>query len=349
MTDELRSSPPEDAKATWWTGVTPGTTYWRCQIPARHLPGQCLRLSKTDIIEHEDRYEFPWQRGVAIWQFVGSITRGAVAATMQHQGIPILMEVDDNYLVHTAKYGVESSWVENMATDGEDWNSVQAHRKYVEWFDGIICSTPWLADQYRDFNPNVFVCPNSVDPDDWPEPTKPDDGILRIGWAASSSHALDAPLVKRALQWASQQDDVQVIVYGDRFFRGFEYTHIPWTDTLEDYRASLGILDVGICPLRDTPWSRGKSDIKAMEYAMAGAMPIVSPVAAYGPWFYNDRRCLTADTRDDWLAALRFCVQNRDEVKRLAAAAKAYVLAERTIQDNIYRWEEALECVTAST
>ena len=347
MSDELRTSPPEDARATWWTGVTPGTTYWRCQIPARHLPGQCLRLTKPDIIEHEDHYEFPWQRGVAIWQFVGSITRGTVAATMQHQGTPILMEVDDNYLVHPEKHGVSSSWIEFMSTDGEDWNSVQAHRKYTEWFDGVICSTHWLADQYRKINPNVFVCPNSVDPADWPEPEKPDDGILRIGFAGSTSHRMDANLIQRALKWASEQDNVEVVVMGDKFFRGFEYTHLPWTDDLEAYRRSLSILDVGLCPLRDTEWSRAKSDIKAMEYAMAGAMSIVSPTEPYRPWW---SRTMVAGGKRDWEAAVRWCVQNRDEVKQRAAAAKDYVLAERTIQKNIHRWEEALECVShAST
>jgi hypothetical protein len=347
VSEELRSSPPEDVRATWWTGVTPGTTYWRCQVPARHLPGQCLRLSKHDIIENDDEtYTFPWQKGVAIWQFVGSITRGTVAATMQHQGTPILMEVDDNYLVHTSHYGVESAWAEFMATDGEDWNSIQAHRRYTTWFDGVIVSTPWLAEQYRKFNPNVFICPNSVEPDDWPEPEKPDDGILRIGWAGSSSHRQDAPLVRRALKWASEQDGVEVVILGDRFFKGFEYTHIPWTDTLEDYRKSLQVLDVGLCPLRDNAWSRGKSDVKALEYAMVDALPIVSPTEPYRPWW---SRTMVAGGKKDWEAAVRWCVANRDEVKQRAAAAKQYVLAERTIKDSIHLWEEALSCVTAST
>lgn len=331
---------PDEARATWWPGVTAGTRYWRCSVPAKHLPGLVLSLTPGTVTEPEPgRYEFPLQRGPAIFQFLGNATRATVAAEMQEQGIRVLMEVDDNYLVHPSHYGVHSSWREFMEA-GDDQNTIQAHCRYATWVDGIVVSTPWLAHAYSQFNRNVYVCPNSVDPDDWPEPEKPGDGVLRIGWAASSSHAVDAHLVRRALSWASRQPDVEVVILGDRFFDGFRYTHVPWTDTLAEYRKSLQVLDIGLCPLVNTQWSRAKSDVKALEYAMAGAMSIVSRVEPYKPWL--DQPCLTAASAKDFEQQVRWCVKNRDEVKRIAAEAKDYVMRERTIQKHIAAWEEAL-------
>ena len=79
--------------------------------------------------------------------------------------------------------------------------------------DGIIVSTPHLQRAYSRFN-EVYLCPNSVDPDDWSEPEKIDDGVLRIGYAYSSSHWYDLEYIFDALEYASRQKNVEVIMMG---------------------------------------------------------------------------------------------------------------------------------------
>lgn len=337
-----------EAKATWWAQASPGTTYWRCEVPARRLPGQVLQLQVKDIQRNGNDYVYPRQEGAAIWQFPGNTGRALMMAGMQQAGIPVFVEVDDNYLIpldaqETTQWGIK------IDRYNLDKVSREAHRRIIPWTDGVIVATEELARHYRKANPNTFVCPNSIEVDDWPEPEKPDDGVLRIGYAASASHRWDIRLLEDAFHWASRQDGVEVVLFGlapkTGYWAGINPTVVPWTDTLADYRRSLQILDVGCCPLRETAWSRCKSDLKAMEYAMAGAMSIVSRVEPYQPWF--DKPCLIAEREKDWKKLVQWCVSNRDEVKQLAREAKDYVLKERTIEQNLWHWEEALECVPA--
>jgi hypothetical protein len=330
--------------ATFWRQATEGSSYWRCEIPARHLPGRVNKLIPADIEETKDGLRFPHQAGqTAIWQFSGSATRGILMAEMQEQGYRVLMEVDDNYL-EAAPY--MPAWQIDFARGGNtedgDLSSIAAHTRIAGWCDGVIVSTPFLAERYARVNDQVYVCPNSVDPDDWPDPLPREDDVLRIGWAASHSHFVDAPLARRALKWAVKQPNVKVYLIGYQpQWRG-PFLRVPWTDNLADYCKQLINLklDVGLCPLLPGVWADAKSDVKALEYAMAGAMPVMSMVEPYRPWF-DKSFCLLAKNPKGWENALRWCVLHRDEVRAMAAEARLHVLAERTIRDSIGAWREA--------
>lgn len=328
--------------ATWWRMKSPGGAYWRCSVPAKHLPGRVNRLLFSDLKEVDGEPTLVNQAGgCAIWQFAGNATRGILMANQQEQGVRVLLEVDDNYLVPAP---FMQDWQQAFAVGGDtpdgDKASLAAHRQIAGWVDGIICSTDHLARVYRNVNPNVYVCPNSVDPGDWPEPAERGD-VFRIGWAASHSHHVDAPLVRRSMEWAVRQPGVEVYLLGYQpDWRG-PFKRIPWTDTLEDYRATLAglALDVGICPLKPTVWANAKSDVKALEYGICGALPVCSTVEPYRAW---KGPALWAESARDWEWALRYAVQHRDEVREKAAQAREFVLGNRTIRQSIGAWRDAV-------
>lgn len=327
--------------ATWWRQASPGCYYWRNKIPARHLPGQAIWLKTSDLKPGDAAVgvSFPRQQGAAVWPFAANATRGALMAAMQELGIRVLLEVDDNYLIPAPT--MSDQWQVDFDRTGVDKHSMAAHGRIAQWVDGIIVSTRPLWDLYGRINPNVYLCENQVEPDDWPEPVKPDDRVFRVGWAASHSHIVDVPLVRRALTKTSEHPGVQVLVYGLADVMRFPgaVKRVGWTDTLAEFRRSLQQLDVGICPLIENPWSVCKSAIKAYEYALAAALPIVQDSVVYEPYQGPTIRCRTAS---DWQAALRWCVLNQDEARRLGREAREYVLKHHDIRQHIGAWREAI-------
>lgn len=332
-------SPP---RATFWKQASEGVTYYRCTLPARFLPGKVLQLGHDDVAERDGEIVFPRQEGPAVWSFSGNSTRALLMAGMQEAGFQVLMEADDNYLVDPPhQIGVwHRSFKTALRCDG---HSYEGFRRILGFCDGAIVSTPFLADVYSRFNDRVHVCRNSVDPDDWPaDPPHQPDGVLRVGWAASDSHRWDAPLIHRALDWASQQPNVRVVVFGIKpEFTGFrfDHDHIGWTDSLDEYRRLLSRIDLMLCPLKPSFWADGKSDVKCVEAAMAGAASVPSRVEAYKPWF---DRTHTASTPKEFLKIVKHLVKHPDEVRELSRTALEYVLEERTIQGNIGAWREAV-------
>lgn len=360
--------PVPDLKAGFYCQGTPATTYLRCQLPARYLPGYVQqywpaqkrvrtrdangRFSGTDIV-------FPRHQGAAIFQYPGDKARRLLMEHMRSQGVRTLVEVDDTYLAMDTDWAKRAGWTRK----GDGVHSVERHRLIAAEADGVIVTTDHLARAYRKLTPHVYVCRNSLDPKDWPDPPE-DDGILRVGWFASQSHRADGSLIAPALEWAAKQDGVEVWMMGagaDRAmhvgddgavekvtgtvwpeFRNVTFRHIPPTNDLGAYRRHLTRLDVGLAPVRRTVSSDARSDLKMIEYAAAGAFPVLSKVPPYDGW-QDGEHCRKVVTRKDFLNAVKDLVRNPDETKRLAREAREHVLATRTIQAEIPAWQEAVE------
>lgn len=341
--------PDEECLATFRIQATPGTTYWRCSLPARHLPGKTEMLEWDEVQLGDDGlYLLNHHRGTtAIWQFAGNVTRARAIDVQMHRGVRCLLEVDDNYLIPAPSLpGVKSTWnlkidMEGLK-DGDDPHNNQAHREIAKMVDGIICATDDLAEHYSRLNNNVFVCPNSADLDDWPEPEKPDDGKLRVGYSGSISHYYDSFLVEPALRWASTQNDVEVVKIGLRLNQwAFPHKEILWLDSLASYRRTLSVLDVSLCPLRSSKWANCKSDIKAIESVLAGAIPIVQKdTPVYKDW--HDRT-FTATTKKEWEKAVKEVVSmSQDERDAMHADLLEFVSEEKAIQRHIHKWRHLI-------
>lgn len=338
----------EEADVTFWRQATPGTTYVRCFLPARYVNGQCLGLRNYDLDwDHDlDRVIVARQKGnTSVWQFLGDDWRSRIAFALQDQGVRILMEVDDNYTQpHPVYPGQKVAWhrtIKESQKIGGSGYSNEMHRRLIPEMDGVIVSTPYLRRIYLEYHDDVFLCPNTVDPDDWTDLAEKDPDVLRIVYSGSKSHIRDTPMVKKALKWASRQKGVEVWLQGvgkdDWTFAQKQ----PWSDSLAEYRHHLGRFDVGVAPLVGGEWANGKSDLKALEYAMAGVLPLLALEEPYRPWF--DRpEYLVESSEEAWVDKLKWVVRNRDAIPELTRRAQTYVMNERTTEANAWRWRKAL-------
>ncbi len=329
------------APATWWAQGNPATRHVRCEHPAKVLGGQ---VRSPDMVGWAGLDMVEINEGVAIWQILCNYARLGYVRRMLNNGVPVYAEVDDDY-TRWDETVANASWTAGMPENGNPYqSSVELHRRASELVEGIICATPRLADIYSELNPNVAVCPNSVDPDDWAEPVERDPDRFHIIWMASASHRVDQRIIGSALEWAAKQPGVEVTVVGSAI-QHLDLNRIAWISSLEEYRRVMVEIapDVGVCPLRDTPFSRGKSDLKALEYAMAGAMPVISKLDPYEPWQpLVGEACLEAQSVEEWFEALRWCVSNQDTVREMAKRAREHVLASRTIQATRPAWADAI-------
>ena len=340
--DASERSYTDSPRATWWEEATGGVNYYRARMPAKHLPGKVVRLEARDLQPNGDGHAIPRQGGgTAIWMFPGNVTRWLLMAEMADQGKRVLVEVDDNYTRHPPAL---SSWLSTRDRTGQDRSSYEAHCAIVRSSSchGVIVSTPKLGEVYEQFGKPVYVCRNSVDPEDWTdEPPHQVDDTIRIGWAGSASHVYDLADIRPALDWASRQPGVEVVVLG-QLELGFPHWNIPWTDDLAQFRENVGSVDVMLTPLRPSEWADCKSDIKALEAAMGGACSVVSKTEPYRPWWDGEAPGYVAATRKDYTKVLKHLVANREEVRETARLAREYALTKRNITTTIEAWREAV-------
>lgn len=125
-----------------------------------------------------------------------------------------------------------------------------------------------------------------------------------IGWIGSpaTAHYL-APLASAAREIAAQRP-VRCLAVGARPDQvlGTPFEACKWTENTEV--AQIHAFDVGIMPLPDESWERGKCGYKLIQYMACGVPVIASPVGANVDIVKPGENGLLARTPDEWRGAL---------------------------------------------
>ena len=103
---------------------------------------------------------------------------------------------------------------------------------------------------------------------------------------------------------------------------GIPAQSFPWTEDSEIER--IAAFDVGIMPLHDTPWERGKCAYKLLQVMAAGKPVIASPVGANAQVVQHGVNGFLADGPEEWVDALRR-LEDPDLRRRMGAEARKTV------------------------
>ena len=150
------------------------------------------------------------------------------------------------------------------------------------------------------------------------------DGEVRIGWIGSPSTAQYLDMVREPLRRLAQQRPLRFIVIGAREIpaMGVPLELHDWSADTE--AALLATVHMGIMPLRDGPWERGKCGYKLIQYMACGKPVIASPVGANIGLVTPAVGLLAAD-EEQWLTALRTLAADARLRQRLGHAGRALV------------------------
>jgi glycosyltransferase involved in cell wall biosynthesis len=127
-----------------------------------------------------------------------------------------------------------------------------------------------------------------------------------VGWigtpmtANQSLHLIREPLAR----FLSETHAQALFIGMDKTqFPDLPGERIPWSETAE--REALPRLSVGLCPLDDSPWTRGKSGYKVIQYMAAGKPTLTSPVGITTDLVEDGITGFHCRTADDWYQRLR--------------------------------------------
>ena len=166
------------------------------------------------------------------------------------------------------------------------------------------------------------------------------DGIV-IGWHAAAEHQLDIDAlgIDRVLaRVLDAHPDVRIVTLGIDLNLEHERCRREDFVPIFDLTKRLADFDVGIVPIADTPFNRGRSNVKAREYAAAGVPWLASPVGAYRHLGPDEGGRLVED--GEWFDALDELIRSRRDRAKQGKRAKAWAERE-TIWNMAGVWEQA--------
>lgn len=191
----------------------------------------------------------------------------------------------------------------------------------------VTAGNPHLAAYARRFNANVTLLPSVVDTDHFipaDPPSAASPFPFTVGWIGSPSTAPFLQALVEPLQRFARERPVRLLVVGGSapFIPGVEVIESPWS--LRREVELIQQFSVGVMPLPDTPWARGKCAYKLIQ-CMACAIPVIaSPVGANVDAVPPSCGFL-ASSSDEWLAAFRQLAADSALRARMGAAGRRWV------------------------
>ncbi len=193
-------------------------------------------------------------------------------------------------------------------------------RRLAYLVDLVVAGNEFLAEWFADYNENVVVIPTAVDtelfrPPDWPHASE----VRVIGWIGSSSNLHELYRIEGALRdvLAARKNSVLLIICDE--VPAFSYLP-PGRVVVARWRREEEVrliqeMDIGIMPLTDSDWCRGKCAFKLLQYLACGRAVVASPVGVNAAVLEGSGG-LVAKTNAEWRDALVSLIDNPD----LAAA-----------------------------
>jgi glycosyltransferase involved in cell wall biosynthesis len=274
-------------------------------------------------------------------------------------GKKVIFENDDTYLVGK---GIDLDRLENdkqreLAKEISAWTN-----KCLALADGAIASTPILAEEYSQTNPNVCVLKNCIDPLDEFPCKENTTGKFRVGFVGSVTTNDDYIHIKDQIKQLDDRGDVTIVVFGIKYKDGshisFMKEDLDFWSTLKNvewqpyvpvtsYMMTLAklSLDLAIIPRNENYFNACKSNLKFLEMSLL-KIPVLAQGFSNGlsPYQGADEPYLTlVHDNSQWYNTIVTIKDAYSEYKQKAIKAHEYVLQEYNIKNYATQWVDKIK------
>jgi glycosyltransferase involved in cell wall biosynthesis len=255
--------------------------------------------------------------------------------SLKEQGMPCIAHVDDN-VWEIPPYNPAHKVYQGALLKRFEQMLVEAH--------AVTTSTEYLYTLCKKFNPNVYCFRNLIETGimDFKDHGRDitDQESVRIGWTGTPHHLDDIVIVEQALkEICRMHPNVKLVFFGfmpphiqemvDPLRIEF-YSFVP-SETYYLCLAKMDI-DIGIAPLVQNGFNRGKTARKAQEYGALRIAPVLTDWDTYAAWT-DEVNCIKPkkNRHIDWVKSLDRLVTDATLRDRIASGARDFVLQNHAI------------------
>jgi glycosyltransferase involved in cell wall biosynthesis len=193
-----------------------------------------------------------------------------------------------------------------------------------------FCGNAYLADYARQHCRRVEIVPTVVDLAAYDQKADMASADrLTVGWIGTPStwNAYVAPMLPLLTRCAAEADARILAVGAGHGGTAHPLLDIePWSEASED--SLIQRMSIGIMPLADTPWARGKCGYKLIQYMACGLPVVASPVGVNADIVKHGVNGFLAETEEEWHAAIAALLDDPDLRRRMGAAGRRTVEAD---------------------
>ena len=237
----------------------------------------------------------------------------------------------------------DSIWLLDTSPENKKFEFLKNPNKTkinIENAHAVIAGNTYLANYANQFNKNVIIIPTTIDTDlhqpklelrsfPYAQPNKK----IVIGWSGSISTLKHFEMAIPALKEIQHKypNKIEIHVIGQGSYNHPELTIISKKWTAETEVDDLNCFDIGIMPLPDDEWVKGKCGLKGLSYMACGVATVMSPVGVNKEIIAHSVNGLLASTTKEWVECLSQLIEDYNLRLQLGTAGRQTVVKNYSV------------------
>lgn len=206
-----------------------------------------------------------------------------------------------------------------------------------------IVENEYIRDYVKKYCSNNILIPGPIDTERFFLKEKSAQEEVVIGWIGSPSTAVYLDMLKDVFRMLAKNFEVKIKLIGAGIYKleGIDIINVPWAYDTEV--AELQSFDIGVMPMPDNEWTRGKLGCKMLQYMAVGVPAVVSHTPTNAEVIIDGKNGFLINSQKEWLEKMSRLI--KDHVLRQETG----LCGRRTVEDkfsvlvNAPKLKEALE------
>lgn len=211
----------------------------------------------------------------------------------------------------------------------------------------VIAGNSYLYDFASKYNPSTFLIPTAINtaqysPDEQ-RLSSMDKREIVIGWIGSVTTLDFLANLRNVFKVLTERyQNLKIKVVGGKFLSDTNINIISKEWAFDEEKDDLKGFDIGIMPMPDNEWSKGKCGFKAILY-MSMAIPCVSSSVGVAKEIIIDgENGFLADTEDEWIKKLSRLIEDAELRKKMGLSGRRLVEEKFSICANAPKFLELI-------
>ncbi|GAA4847731.1 glycosyltransferase family 4 protein [Algivirga pacifica] len=234
----------------------------------------------------------------------------------------------------------DAIWLPNYSEHNARFHWLKWYHKVpfiIKWSHKVSAGNEYLAAYAKSFNSNVIINPTTIDTEGYHNPilypqkknTKP-----IIGWTGTLTTSIYLKLLEPILQDLEERYDFEFRVISNEApdLKLKSMVFQPWKKETEIQ--DLMQFDMGIMPLTEDKWAKGKCGFKALQYMALGIPALVSPVGVNKEIVDHQENGFICCSPKDWEHRLVYLLENPEVLHQMGEKARKKIEEHYSVQSN---------------
>ena len=236
----------------------------------------------------------------------------------------------------------DAVWMSNVSKGNKKVEFLKNYKnpiRLLKWAHTCLGGNTYLNNFASIYCDKTLFLPSVVDLEHSHRGSKKQDkNPVAIGWTGSHSTVKYLKNVESIIKEVLQEKKVEFFLISDQQEENlnFDYTFIKWNKDTE--AKDLLNFHIGIMPLPDEEWTKGKCGFKLIQYMSLGIVPVASKVGVNKDIIGNNERGLLCNSKNDWKKTLIQLIENSEMRRNFGAKSKKFIAKNYSVQSQVNKF-----------